>query len=107
MKSEVCKDHLLIRLDLVMTTDKRQQVQPNKRHNYQQREMKEDLQNVPKNCKSITSPTGIEDSNSGKLRDQESLPSSGMKIFFLVTVMLPETLDTKQFIANSMQGTTI
>ena len=59
--------------------------------------MKEDLQNVPKNCKRITSPARIEDLNSEKMRDQESLPSSGMKIFFLATVMLAETLDTKHF----------
>ena len=65
--------------------------------------MKEDLQNVPNNCKRITSPAGIEDLNSGKLRDQESLPSSDMKIIFLVPVILVETLDTKQFIANPMQ----
>jgi hypothetical protein len=38
------------------------------------------------------------------MRDQESLPSLGMKIFFLATVMLAETLDTKQFIAKPMQG---
>lgn len=69
--------------------------------------MKEDLQNVPKNCKRITSPAVIEDLNSKKMRDQESLPSSGMKIFFLITIMLAETLDTKQFIANTMQGITI
>ena len=90
-----------------MTTTQTQQVHPNKRHNYQQREMKEDLQTVLKNCKRITSPVRIEALNSGKLRDQESLPSSSMKIFFLVTVMIAETLDTKQFIAKPMQGITI
>lgn len=97
----------LDKIDLVMTTTRRQQVHPKKRHNYQQRETKEDLQNVPKNCKRITSPAGIEDLNSRKLRDQESIPSLDMKIFFLVTIMPAKTLDTKQFIAKSMQGITI
>ena len=73
-----------------------------KKH-YQQREMKEDLQNLPKNCKRITSLVRIEDLNSGKLRDQERLPSSGMKIFFLVTSMLVEAMVTKLFIVNPMQ----
>ena len=69
--------------------------------------MKEDLQNVLKNCKRITSTSGIEALNSGKLRDQESIPSLGMKIFFLDTVMHAKTLDTKQFTTNPMQGITI
>ena len=62
--------------------------------------MKEDLQNVPKNCKRITSLARIDDLNSRKLRDQESLPPSYMKIFFLATIMIAETLDTKHFIAK-------
>ena len=41
------------------------------------------------------------------MRDQESLPSSGMKIFFLDTVMLAETLDTNHFTAKPMHGITI
>ena len=69
--------------------------------------MKEDLQNVPKNCKRIASPARIKDLNSRKMRDQESLPSLGMKIFFLAIVMLAETLDTKHFTAKPMQGVTI
>ena len=69
--------------------------------------MKEDLQNVMKNCKSIRSPTGIEDLNPGKLRDQEGLTPSGMKIFFLVTIILAETLDIKQLIVKPMQEITI
>jgi hypothetical protein len=69
--------------------------------------MKEDLQNILNNCKRITSPAKIEDLISGKLRDQESPPSSGMKTFILVTIMLVETLYTKQFIAKPMQGITI
>ena len=90
-----------------MTTTRRQQVHPKKRHNYQQREMKEDLQNVMKNCKRITSSARIEDLISGKLRDQEGLPPLGMKIFFLVTVTLAKTFDTKQFIVKPMQEITI
>ena len=62
--------------------------------------MKEDLQDVSKNCNRITSPIGIEDLNLEKIRDQESLPSSGMKIFFLATVMLVETFNTKHFTAK-------
>lgn len=69
--------------------------------------MKEYLQNVLNNCKKITSPARIKDLNSRKLGDQESLPSSGMKIFFLFTVMLAKNLDTKQFTAKPMQGITI
>ena len=69
--------------------------------------MKEDLQNVSKNCKRLTSLARIEDLNLEKMRDQESLPSSGMKIFFLATVMLTETLDTKHFTTKPMQGITI
>lgn len=69
--------------------------------------MKENLQNVMKKCKRGTPPAGIEDMNSRKLRDQEGLPPSGMKTFSLVTVMLAEILDTKQFIANPMQEMTI
>ena len=65
--------------------------------------MNEDLHNVMKKCKRITSLDRIEDLNSRKLRDQEGLPPLGMKIFFLVTVMLAEILDTKQFIENPMQ----
>ena len=69
--------------------------------------MKEYLQNVPNNCKRITSLAGIEDLNSGKLRDQESIPSPAMQIFFLATVMLAETLDTKHSTAKPIQGITI
>ena len=68
--------------------------------------MNKDLLNAPKNWKRITSPARIEDLNSTKLRYQESFPSSGMKIFFLATIILVETLDTKQFIAKPMQGIT-
>ena len=50
--------------------------------------MKENLQNVMKKCKRITSLVGIEYMNSRKIRVQEGLPPSGMKIFTLVTVML-------------------
>ena len=107
MESSVDKDHLLIRQDLVMTTTWRHQVQPKKIHNYQQGKMKENLQNVMKKCKRITSPIGIEDLNSRKLRDQEGPSPSGMKIFFLITVMLAKTLDTKPFIINPMQEITI
>ena len=69
--------------------------------------MKEDLQNVTKNCNRITSLAGIEDLNSGKLRDQDGLPPLEMKIFSLVTIMLAETLETKQFIMKAMQEITI
>ena len=57
--------------------------------------MKEYLEIVMKNCKNITPIVGIEDLNLGKLRHQEGPSPPGMKIFFLVTVMLVETLDTK------------
>ena len=69
--------------------------------------MKDDLQNVPKNCKRITSPAGIEDMNPEKMRDQESLPSSGMKIFFLATVMLAETFDINHSTTNSIHEITV
>ena len=107
MKSSVGKDHLLIVVDMVMKKTQRQQVQPKKTHNYEQREMKEDLQNVMKNCKGITYKAGIKDLNLGKLRDQEALPPLGIKIFSLVTVMLAKTLDIKQLIAKHMQEITI
>jgi hypothetical protein len=64
--------------------------------------MKEDVETVTKNCKN-TPPTGIQDPNSGKLRHQEGPSPQGMKIFFLVTVMFVETLDTKQFIIKFMK----
>ena len=69
--------------------------------------MKENIETIMNNCKNITSLARIEDLNSRELRDKESLPPSSMKIFFLVTVMLVETLDRKQFIAKPMQGVTI
>ena len=69
--------------------------------------MKEGLETVMNNCKNITPLDGIEDLNSGKLRHQEGPSPSGMKIFFLVTAMLVETLDIKQFIVNPIQEITI
>ena len=69
--------------------------------------MKEDVQNVTKNCNRITSPVGVEDINWVKLRDQEGLPPSSMKIFFLVTIIRAKILDTKKFIVNPMQEITI
>ena len=69
--------------------------------------MKEDIENVTKNCKNITSLAGIEDLHSEKLRHQEGPSPPGMKIFFLVIAMFVETLGTKQFIVNPMQEITI
>ena len=69
--------------------------------------MKEDLENVTKKCKNKKSLARIEAPNSGKLRHQGGPSPLGMKIFFLVTVMLAETLDRKQFIVNPMQEMTI
>ena len=45
----------------------------------------------------------MKDLNSGKLRNQEGPSPLGMKIFFLVIVMLAETLDTKKFIVKPVQ----
>ena len=69
--------------------------------------MKEDLLTIMNKCKNITPLTGIEDMNLGKLRHQEGPYPLGMKIFFLVTAILAETLDTKQFIVKPMQEITI
>ena len=54
-------------------------------------------------CKNITHPTRIEDLNLGKLTHQEGPSPPSMKIFFLVTTMLVETLDTKRFIVKPKQ----
>ena len=69
--------------------------------------MKEYLQNAMKNYKRTTSLAGIEDMNSRKLRDQEGHSPSGMKIIFLVTIMLVETLETNKFIVKHMKEITI
>ena len=69
--------------------------------------MKEYLETLMNNYKDITPPVGIKDLHLGKLRHQEGPSPSCMKIFFLVTVMLAETLDTKQFIVKPMQEITI
>ena len=65
--------------------------------------MEEGLEIVMNNYKNITPLSGIEDLNLGKLRHQEGPSTPGMKIFFVVTAMLPKTLDTKQFIVNPMK----
>ena len=65
--------------------------------------MKEDLETLMNNCKNIIAPAGIEDMDLGKLRHQEGLSPLGMEIFFLVIVMLIETLDTNKLITNHMQ----
>ena len=57
--------------------------------------MKENLETVMQNLKNITSPSRIKDLNLRKLRHKEGPSTLGMKIFFLVTTMLAETLDTK------------
>ena len=69
--------------------------------------MKEYLEIIMKKRKNITPIPGIGDLNSGKLRHQESPSPPSMKIFFLVTIILAKTLDTKQFIVKSMQEITI
>jgi hypothetical protein len=60
-----------------------------------------------KNNRNMTPPTGTKDQNSEGVRYQEGPFLPGMRIFFLVIVILAETLDTKQFTVKSMQETTI
>ena len=55
----------------------------------------------------MTPLVGTEDQNSEGVRHQEGPFLPGMRVFFLVIVMLAETLDTKQFTVKSMQETTI
>jgi len=55
----------------------------------------------------MTPPAGKKDRNLEGLRHQEGPFLPSMRIFFLVIVILAETLDTKQFIVKSMQETTI
>ena len=69
--------------------------------------MKEDLENVMKIYKNITPLARVEELNSKNMRHQEGPSPPGMKIFFLVTAMLAETFNTKQFIVNPMQEITI
>jgi hypothetical protein len=59
-----------------------------------------------KNNKNMTPPTRT-DQNSKGVRHQEGPFLLGMRIFFLVIVMLAKTLDTKKITLKSMEETTI
>jgi len=60
-----------------------------------------------KNYKNITPTSGINDLVAGNMKHQEGPFYPGMEMFFLAIIIVAETLDTKQLIANSMQETTI
>jgi hypothetical protein len=60
-----------------------------------------------KNNKNITPPAGTKEHKSEGVKHQQGHFLSNMRIFFLVIVILAETLDTKQFTTKSMQETTM
>ena len=55
----------------------------------------------------MTPPVGTEDQNLEGVRHQKVPFLPGMRIFFLVIVILTENLDTNQFPAKSMLEKTI
>jgi hypothetical protein len=56
---------------------------------------------------SLSGMREIKDQDSEGMKHQEDPLLTGMKIFFLVIVILVEILDTKQSIAESMKGKTM